>query len=274
VELPPPLTDFAFAPEQFEELRRLYLAGDLSREKGRLTHKPIVLGHNADDPVVDLTAADPHRRSELAAAGRRAMQRGEVAMLSMAGGMATRFGGGAKACSRLIEGSEETFLSAVCRHVSELEAKFGAMLPWVVMTSFATNEAIHELLEREEWFGLDPARRFAFAQSVLPRIDAEGTALYEHESAASWPDTLTCCAPGHGDTLGRLRDSGTLATLLDRGVKHLLVANIDNLGATLDPVVVGAHLAAVDAGADITVEVVERQAGESGGCVASVEGHA
>ena len=51
-------------------------------------------------------------------------------------------------------------------------------------------------------------------------------------------------APGHGDLFQALRRSGTLAALRERGVRVVTVSNVDNLGARVDPVVVGMHLAA------------------------------
>jgi UTP--glucose-1-phosphate uridylyltransferase len=72
--------------------------------------------------------------------------------------------------------------------------------------------------------------------------------------------------------VGRLRESGVLDRLRARGVEHVLISNVDNLGATVDPVVLGAHLAAVERGADVSVEVVPRREGDAGGCVATVDG--
>ncbi|HEY8379527.1 MAG TPA: glucose-6-phosphate isomerase, partial [Nannocystis sp.] len=63
-----------------------------------------------------------------------------------------------------------------------------------------------------------------------------------------------------------------VAALRARGVEHVLVSNVDNLGATLDPVVLGAHLEAVEAGAALSVEVVRRAPGDAGGCVAELAG--
>jgi UTP--glucose-1-phosphate uridylyltransferase len=45
-----------------------------------------------------------------------------------------------------------------------------------------------------------------------------------------------------------VRDSGVIEALPARGVEHVLVSNVDNLGATLDPLVLGAHLEAVHRG--------------------------
>ena len=271
---PQVLSDFAFDAEVLDELCRRYLAGELNQESQRLEQAPDALDvHDPDAPreLGQLSTAD---KDVLRARGVDALRRGEVALLSMAGGMATRFGGGAKACARLRNEGDDTFLSWGCGEVLRLEREFEARVPWVVMTSFATHEAITSELEAKDWFGLDPLRRFVFSQSVLPRVQADASPLYAREDARDWPDTLTCCAPGHGDTLGRLRTSGVLAALREAGVRHLLVANVDNLGATVDPVVVGAHLEAAQMGAQCGVEVVPRQPGEAGGCVARLDGAA
>lgn len=42
------------------------------------------------------------------------------------------------------------------------------------------------------------------------------------------------CPPGHGDLYPALLGSGMLQRLVDGGIKYLFVSNSDNLGATLD----------------------------------------
>jgi UTP--glucose-1-phosphate uridylyltransferase len=64
-----------------------------------------------------------------------------------------------------------------------------------------------------------------------------------------------------------LRHSGVLARFLSAGGKLLSMSNVDNLGATLEPAVIGAHLGA---GVEMTVEVVERRQGEPGGAPARI----
>ena len=66
-----------------------------------------------------------------------------------------------------------------------------------------------------------------------------------------------------------IRSSGTLAELQRRGVRTIVVSNVDNLGARLDPVVVGMH---VLAGTPLTVEVVAKGS-DTGGAPARVDGH-
>jgi len=82
-----------------------------------------------------------------------------------------------------------------------------------------------------------------------------------------------CLHPtGHWYEIPNLLRNGVLARLLDENpnLRHLLVHNIDTLGATLDPALLGQHL---DSGAAMTVEVIARQVDDRGGGLARVDGH-
>jgi UTP--glucose-1-phosphate uridylyltransferase len=65
-----------------------------------------------------------------------------------------------------------------------------------------------------------------------------------------------------------IRAGGALATLRERGAEVVTVSNVDNLGARLDPVVVGAHLVG---GTEMTIEVAPKD-GDMGGAPARVDG--
>src|SRR6185437_6978046 len=66
-----------------------------------------------------------------------------------------------------------------------------------------------------------------------------------------------------------LRGSGVLARFRAAGGRVLYMSNVDNVAATLDPAVIGAHLAS---GAAITAEVVRKEPGDRGGAPARVDG--
>ena len=53
----------------------------------------------------------------------------------------------------------------------------------------------------------------------------------------SWPadPALEWAPPGHGDLYPSLQSSGMLAALLDAGYEYAFVANVDNLGAVMEP---------------------------------------
>src|SRR6185295_1223433 len=63
--------------------------------------------------------------------------------------------------------------------------------------------------------------------------------------------------------------SGLLDRFVARGGKMLLIANLDNLGGTVDPALVGFHLAH---GSDVTSEVVDKLAEDRGGIPVRVDG--
>lgn len=212
------------------------------------------------------------RRARLGAKGEAALKAGKVGILVLNGGMATRFGGGAKGVVPVVDGHPQaSFLAVKLGQVKVTAERLRARIPVVLMHSFATQGASEAHLAEIDWAGVALGDRDAFAQSIMPRVLPDGTPLPELAEAAQMDDTDLYCAPGHGDTLGRLRDSGALGRLRARGVEHVLVSNVDNLGASLDPVVLGAHLEAAEAGAGVSVEVVRREAGDAGGCVAQLE---
>jgi UTP--glucose-1-phosphate uridylyltransferase len=155
------------------------------------------------------------------------------------GGMATRFGGVVKGLVEAVDG------------VSFLEWKLrdaeSAGVPTVLMNSFATDEATREFVGDRDGV-------ITFTQSVSLRMNPDGS-LFPGPSPY---------APGHGDFLERV----PLDDLRARGVRTLMISNVDNLGARVDPRVVAAHRAA---GNPLTVEVAPSE-GDLGGAPALVNG--
>jgi UTP--glucose-1-phosphate uridylyltransferase len=199
------------------------------------------------------------------------MRDGRAAVLILNGGMATRFGGVPKGVVPVVEGQPESFLWIKLAQIAKLIRDLDATIPVVVMHSFATQAASRQHLAEIDWAGIPKQMRFEFSQSIMPRVTPRGVPVAELPGAEALPDTVVYAAPGHGDTLLRLRTSGVLHELRQAGVEHLLVSNVDNLGAELDPILLGGHIEAVDAGAHMSVEVVRRD-GDKGGCVAVIAG--
>jgi UTP--glucose-1-phosphate uridylyltransferase len=102
-----------------------------------------------------------------------------------------------------------------------------------------------------------------FNQFVSLRLGTSGELFLDADGSAS------LYAPGHGDLFPALRHSGTIGVLRDRGVRVVTVSNVDNLGARVDPVVVGAHLGS---GRPLTCEVARKE-GDLGGAPVRVDGN-
>ena len=246
------LERFGFDEALFESLREKVATGDLSPESNLVRGS---IEPPGEGDVTRLPAPGDSGFDDLREAGLDALRRGEVAQVVLAGGMATRFGGVVKAVLTAVDGM--SFLEAKLVQTAALEREVGVGVPVALMSSFATDAAIREHVAERRL-----GEPYVFNQFVSLRLDAGGDLFRD---AAGRPSLY---APGHGDLFEALRRSGTLAALRDRGVRVVTVSNVDNLGARVDPVVVGAHLVA---GKQLTCEVARKE-GDMGGAPVRVGG--
>jgi UTP--glucose-1-phosphate uridylyltransferase len=208
--------------------------------------------------VVALPAPRTPERRRLAAIGERAIAAGKVGAVILAGGMATRFGGVVKAGVPAVRG--RTFLDLKVADLARLAERTNARVPCFAMTSFATHDAVGDLSRA---LATPRVPIECFAQGISLRVTKSGEPFIEKDGAAS------PYAPGHGDLTFALRSSGVMKRFRDAGGEVLVMSNVDNLGATLDPAIVGLHL---ERGVAVTAEVVRKEAGDKGGAPARVEG--
>jgi UTP--glucose-1-phosphate uridylyltransferase len=246
------LEQFGFDEQLFESLRARVRSGELSPESN-LVRGSIEPPREAD--LTPLPSPGAAAFEDTRSAGLDALRRGEVAQVVLAGGMATRFGGVVKAVLSAVDG--KSFLEAKLEQTAALERVLDTAVPVALMTSFATDETIRQHVA-ERGLG-DP---MVFHQFVSLRLEASGELFRDAEGCAS------LYAPGHGDLFQALQRSGTLDILRERGVRVVTVSNVDNLGARVDPVVVGAH---VRGGRPLTCEVARKE-GDMGGAPVRVDG--
>ncbi|HSD89201.1 MAG TPA: UTP--glucose-1-phosphate uridylyltransferase [Kofleriaceae bacterium] len=187
-------------------------------------------------------------QAALAARGEQAIRAREVGVVVLAGGMATRFGGVVKAAVPVTAG--RSFLDLKLADVA-------GRVPAYVMTSFATHDRIVQQLADES------LAAEVFPQLVSLRLTPSGELFREDDGS------LSPYATGHGDLTFALRASGVLQRFRERGGKYLYMSNVDNLGATLEPAIIGAH---ITQGAKVTAEVVRKEKGDKGGAPARVDG--
>lgn len=267
---PPPLD---YDDELFAKLREAFLRGELNREKARLREPPEALA--SGDPRLLTPPDDDAARHELIVAGEAAIRAGQVATLILNGGLATRFGGVVKGVVPVLEDAvDRSFLALKLADIRALASRLDARIPAIVMCSFATRAATDVHLDAIDWSGIPRDDRFSFDQSVLPRMSTDGAPLFAREGADKRRLSELFAAPGHGDTLGQAVASGLVERLRERGVRHVLISNVDNLGASLDPLELGLHLAGVAEGAQVSVEAVRRRETDVGGCIAQIDGRA
>jgi len=121
----------------------------------------------------------------------------------------------------------------IARQILWQRANWGVELPLVLMNSYRTRD--DSLSALEAYPDLGKQIPLDFIQHKVPRIDAKTWAPVE------WPDdrSLEWCPPGHGDLYLALVSSGMLEALRSQGIRYAFVSNADNLGAVLDPQILG-----------------------------------
>lgn len=195
----------------------------------------------------------------LAARGRALLHAGQVAFCVMAGGMATRMGGVVKALVSVWPGMR--FLDFRLAEARTWAQRYQRPVPLWLMTSDATDEPLRAALAEvrrqenpEDVAALSEVHTFPQALSLRLR---ENGSLFRDEEGAPSP-----YATGHGDLVDGLRASGLCERFVKAGGKYVWIANLDNLGATLDEALLGF----VDQQhAKLAVEVCDKEPGDRGG---------
>ena len=247
------LKRFRFEPRVLETIRHR-----LSESAADSHLKAAVTAPQKGD-LVSLPMRDSAEGIELAALGRAALADGRVGVVVLAGGMATRFGSVVKAVVEVVPGG--TFLQLKLADIQKVASDSGSAIPIFLMASFATSEELRRAIST---LGHPKTPIEIVEQSVTVRLTGTGEIFLDGSGLPS------LCATGHGDLLPALRESGTLDRFRRAGGRVLMVSNVDNLAAALDPRVIGAHLRG---GKSVTVEVVRKEEGDRGGIPARVGGH-
>jgi UTP--glucose-1-phosphate uridylyltransferase len=210
-----------------------------------------------DQDLVDLPVEGSTEWEECRKVGEEALRKGQCALAVLAGGMATRMGGVIKALVEATMG--QTFLDLRLNEQAHLASKYSRTPPLWLMTSHATHEGITEALGTRL---KDPALG-VFRQGLSVRLDEKGDVFRDDAGAPSLH------APGHGDFVDCLKNSGLLAQFVESGGRYLMVTNLDNLGGGLDPVAIGLH---IRRGRPVTCEVVDKEGSDRGGIPARLNG--
>jgi UTP--glucose-1-phosphate uridylyltransferase len=206
--------------------------------------------------IAQLPPSGPER-TRLEEIGKMALTEGQVALVVLAGGMATRMGGVVKALVEALPG--RTFLDLRLREIDSLERIYGVAPPLWLMTSHSTDEPIRDALGAH----VDGERIGVFSQFLSLRLTPKGEVYVGADGRPSEH------APGHGDLPDALKKSGLLGKFVSRGGRVVMVTNLDNVGGTLDPAIIGWHLSH---GQPVTSEVVDKLADDRGGIPVRVDG--
>jgi len=256
------------------------------------------------DAAQAITAA--HRE-----AGAAAIANGELAVITYAAGVGSRWTQGAGVVKGLhpfakFAGAHRNFIDVHLAKSRRSGRVHGTTIPHIFTTSYLTHAPIETYLrqsageawERDVW--VSPGRsiglrlvptvrdlQFAWEETAQQRLDEHKEKMRESVRAAlvNWARTTgeaadytdnlpnQCLHPvGHWFEIPNLLKNGTLARLLAQypNLRTLLVHNIDTLGATADPGLLGWFNAS---GAVMAGEVIAKRIEDHGGGLARINGH-
>ncbi|MDX9752545.1 MAG: UTP--glucose-1-phosphate uridylyltransferase [bacterium] len=143
-----------FDPIQQEQLRADLRQGRIGLARNRL---PVDL-EIADVEDQDIFFVEPHVPNNARALGQHALEQGEVAVVSLAAGMGSRWTTGAgvvKALSPFVKyaGQHRSFLEIHLAKSRAVMERFGTSIPHVFTTSYLTHAPIATTISRENQYG-------------------------------------------------------------------------------------------------------------------------
>ncbi len=236
-----------------------------------------------------------------------AIARGQVAVLTLAAGVGSRWTQGAGVVKALhpfckLSGKHRTFLDVHLAKSRKVGNEFGCYPTHIISTGYMTNTPIQRFLEGLEYAGrkiVSPGKsvglrmvptvrdlRFAWEEMSQQQLDEQQEKMRQsgHAALLDWAQNtgpacdytdnlpMQCMHPvGHWYEVPNLLRNGVLKSLLatQPELKHIMLHNVDTLGANIDPNVLALHLAN---NACFSFEVITRRLEDRGGGLARVDG--
>ena len=298
------LEDFGFNPNQHQQIKSDLKMGRIGLSKNRIPINSTI----EDIPQSELPTQQDIESKEYAEIGLKALQNKELAIVTLAGGAGSRWTKGAGVVKSLnpfagFAGKHRNFVEIHLAKTEKTNADYNTSLQHIFTTSYLTHKPIAGFLDsyielkkkiavsQGKVIGLrliptERDLRFMWEEMPQQLLDEQAQKMQQSLRAAliNWAKTngegedyrdnlpSQCIHPvGHWYEIPNLFLNGTLQHLLQENpnLKHLLVHNIDTLGANADPAMLGYH---IQQNKGMTIEVISRKLDDRGGGLAKING--
>ncbi len=299
------LGEYGFDEELHQQIRSDLKAGRIGLSQNRLPANSEIRDVGRDE-IRDATCLEKGAYEK----GLLSLRKGELAVVSLAGGAGTRWTKGAGVVKSLnpfvkLSGKHRNFIEAHLAKSRRISTVAGLALPHVFTTGYLTHEAIDSFLAMENNFGyegpvyLSPGRvvglrlvpmerdlRFLWEEMPQQLLDEQAQKVQEslHNALIGWAKSMgegedyrdnlphQCIHPvGHWFEIPNMLLNGTLLRLL-RDFPNLKYLLLHNID-TLGANADPAMLGFhIEQGADMTIEVISRRIEDRGGGLARVDG--
>ena len=291
---------------QHEQIQADLRSGRIGLAQNRLSNNVTISDVQPQD-VTDLRVEKPDEWKALGERALEEGKVAVVTLAAGVGSRWTEGAGVVKALHPFckFEGVHRNFLEVHLAKSRKASREAGATVPHIFTTGYLTDQPIRDHLENHKHYGYEgpvyvsrgksvglrtiPTQRdlrFAWEEMPQQMLDEQQQKMRASVRSAllSWAQSagegsnysdnvpMQCMHPvGHWYEFPNLMRSGTLQKLLKERpeVDYLLLHNIDTLGASLDPGILGAHLAST---ACLSFEVISRRLEDRGGGLARVNG--
>ncbi|MBU2567834.1 MAG: UTP--glucose-1-phosphate uridylyltransferase [Elusimicrobia bacterium] len=256
------LKKYHFDERQFEELKNNFISGKFSEKDNVIAGR---VETPADNYFCNTETLGNELQKKYRETGGRAIRQGGLGVVIVNGGMATRFGGIVKGAVEVFDG--KTFLQLKIEQVKAVNKRYSVNIPVYIMNSFSTEQATVELFKKNNFFGMSENNIHFFNQYIFKRLNPDGSEFMTGSFSGNMQDQFS--APGHGDFIFAFKGEGFPDRFIGAGGKYIWYSNVDNLGATIDEVILGYH---IESGAEMLAEVARKEPGDKGGAPAMVNG--
>ena len=300
------LEELGFNPDQHEKIKKELKSGRIGLSKNRLPISTTI----EDVSTSEISGQEVLEDQRLIDLGLNSLRNRELAIVSLAGGVGSRWTKGAGVVKSLnpfvkMDGRHRNFVEIHLAKTEKANLSYSTKLQHVFTTSYLTNPAISTFLDGTNGRPQKPEihisegkviglrlipteRDLRFLWEEIPHqvLDEQSQKIQQslHAALINWAkgageggdyrDNLPeqCIHPvGHWYEIPNLILNGTLRKMIkdNPNLKHLLVHNIDTLGASADPALLGYH---IDQQKSMTVEVITRKLDDRGGGLAKING--
>jgi UTP--glucose-1-phosphate uridylyltransferase len=182
----------------------------------------------------------------------------------MAGGISTSMGGCSKAILKAKQ--NKTFLEIKLDHVRATQKKYDCKIPFIIMTNEETDESITEFLKQKN--RLHEIDLITIVQPITTRFIETKTQNKKELKIAKLKNGNISYAPGgHYDSFILLKEIKD--EIKQKGIQTIYINNIDNLGATINPLLIGLH---IKEESHFTPEIARKETNDKGGTFARISG--
>lgn len=301
------LGELGFDRQQHEQIRADLRAGRIGLAQNRLPVSTDIRDAELGPQLTDATQGIAARHRDV---GLELLARGAVAVVTLAGGVGSRWTQGAGVVKALhpfcrLAGKHRTFIEVHLAKSRRVGRECGRPIPHITTTSYLTHAPVETYLRAEENYGypgpllLSPgravglrmvpmARDLSFAWEEMPQqlLDEQAQKVRDslHAALVAWARAagegsdytdnlpLQCLTPvGHWFEVPNLLRNGVLARLLDER-PDLRYLMLHNIDTLGADVDAGLLGLHAESGAALTYEVITRRIEDRGGGLARVNG--